>query len=391
MRFLFAVIVTTLSLSTFAQGIKTEFGNKGLTIKADEAKFRADFRFRVQSRFTYQTESADEISPELAEFIVRRARLRFEGHVLDPRLLYKFQFSFTRGDMDFDRTEYPNILRDAAVGWKLTDATTLWYGQTKLPGNRERLISSGAQQFVDRSIVNATFNFDRDMGAQIHHVANKERPIILMGAISNGEGRGTENPDAGMAYSARAEWRPLGDFKDGGDDYEGDLARETTPKIAIGAAYNLNKKATRSSGTLGSQFETEGLHIDLETYFVDFTYKYAGFSVYSEYAHRWSDKAVVTDGAEEVGIYKGQGLSVQSGYLFDNNVEPSLRFSALRADHDALAAVSDQNHFTAGLSKYFNGHKVKIQSDLTFEEKMNSRNGDYSNAWVARIQLELGI
>ena len=40
-------------------------------------------------------------------------------------------------------------------------------GQGKLPGNRERVISSGNLQFVDRSRLNSRFNIDRDFGAQL--------------------------------------------------------------------------------------------------------------------------------------------------------------------------------------------------------------------------------
>jgi hypothetical protein len=35
-------------------------------------------------------------------------------------------------------------------------------GQTKLPGNNQRVVSSGSLEFTDRTINNSRFNIDRD-------------------------------------------------------------------------------------------------------------------------------------------------------------------------------------------------------------------------------------
>jgi hypothetical protein len=39
-----------------------------------------------------------------------------------------------------------------------------WFGQTKLPGNNQRVVSSGSLEFTDRTINNSRFNIDRDFG-----------------------------------------------------------------------------------------------------------------------------------------------------------------------------------------------------------------------------------
>jgi phosphate-selective porin OprO and OprP len=363
----------------------------GVVFQHEPTHFKSKFRFRVQNRFTYQTEESEKLKAKQADFAVRRLRLRYEGNVLDPRLLFKFQFSFTRGDMDFDRTNYPNILRDAVVGWKLTDKTTLWYGQTKLPGNRQRVISSGSQQFVDRSLLNATFNIDRDLGAQIHHQIGEERPFWIKGAISNGEGRATENKDNGLAYTGRMEWLPLGSFKDEGDYFEGDLSRESTPKVSLGAVYSMNKKTTRNGGQIGKQFSTSGLNKDIETWFGDFLLKYQGFALSSEYAKRTTDNAFFQDGSSDVTIYAGDALNAQFSYVTENNLEPAIRFTRLWASDETLNGENDRIQYTAGLSKYINHHKIKVQTDLSFDEQRNRLENLYESAWIFRAQLEIGI
>jgi len=368
-------IVFLLSFYAFAEEssiVKSlSYFKDGVVFEHEPTHFKSKFRFRVQNRFTYQTEESEQLKAKQADFSVRRMRLRYEGNAFDPRLLFKFQFSFTRGDMDFDRTNYPNILRDAVVGWKLTDKTTLWYGQTKLPGNRQRVISSGSQQFVDRSLLNATFNIDRDLGAQIHHQIGEERPLWIKGAISNGEGRATENKDNGLAYTGRIEWLPLGAFKDEGDYFEGDLSRESTPKISFGAVYSMNKKATRNGGQIGKQFTTSGLNKDIETWFGDFLFKYQGFAFSSEYAKRTTDDAFFMDGSSDVTIYAGDAVNTQFSYVTENNLEPAIRFTRLWASDETLNKENNRIQYTAGLSKYINHHKIKVQTDLTFDEQRN--------------------
>lgn len=397
MRRLIPLIFILISSSVLAQELDTgdtllEFRD-GIHYQYDPAKFSAHFRFRMQNRFTYQTEDTKSLAPDEANFEVRRTRLRLDGHLLDPRLLYRIQLSFTRGDLDFDRTEYPNILRDAAVGWRLSNNTNIWYGQTKLPGNRQRLISSGSQQFVDRSLVNSTFNIDRDTGIFLNHKQGQEMPFWVKLAISNGEGRSTNNKDSGLAYTARVEWLPLGSFKDGGDFLEGDLARELTPKISMGAAYSMNKKANKPAGQTGTEFEVEGLSRDMENFFADFLFKYRGFAWSTEYAKRWSEDPVISaadNNGKEVVIFKGQGFNTQASYIFENNYEIAARFSKIWGDREIRNFASDTKQYTVGVSKYINEHTVKIQTDLSYFEETIGRGPDHQY-WAYRLQLEVGI
>ncbi|HLT21804.1 MAG TPA: porin [Bacteriovoracaceae bacterium] len=396
MRLLITALVLITTLPSKAQELDTgdtllEFRD-GIRYEYEPAKFGAHFRFRIQNRFTYQTEDTERLAPDEANFEVRRTRLRLDGHVFDQRLLYRIQLSFTRGDFDYDRTEYPNILRDAAVGWKLSDKTTIWYGQTKLPGNRQRLVSSGSQQFVDRSLLNSTFNIDRDTGIFLNHKQGEEMPLWVKLAVSNGDGRSTNNKDSGLAYTARLEWLPLGNFKGGGDFIEGDLEREVKPKISFGAAYSKNKKATKTNGQTGYEFEDETLSRDMENFFADFLLKYRGFAWTTEYAKRWSESPVVRDSVaqEEFIIYKGQGFNTQMSYIFENNYEVAARFTKIWTNQSVRQFADDTKQYTVGMSKYINEHTVKIQSDLSYTE--NSRlNGPDHQYWTYRLQLEIGI
>ncbi|MCH5597350.1 porin [Niabella ginsengisoli] len=176
-----------------------EFNDKGLQFKKGE-NFLLNFRFRTQLRAGYFSRLDDENEPGF-EAIVRRMRLRFEGHLLSPKLEYKIQLSFANRDMDLE-SGAPQIVRDAVFYYKPNSFWSFGMGQTKLPGNRERVNSSGELQMPDRSIANGEFTVDRDFGIFVDRDFEIKKHVIqLRTAISTGEGRGQLKTDDGLAYT----------------------------------------------------------------------------------------------------------------------------------------------------------------------------------------------
>jgi phosphate-selective porin OprO and OprP len=371
-------------------------GDKGLVIKHDPSNFEMAIRFRTQFRYTFEDyDSSNTSKSDYSDFNVRRMRLRFDGTACDKRFLYKIQLSFTRGDMDFETVAYPNILRDAAIGWKLTDKSIFWFGQTKLPGNRQRVVSSGSQELVDRSLLNATFNIDRDMGVQWYNQFGDEAPFWLKLAISNGEGRSRNNQNKDMSYTARAEWLPLGKFKEGGDYFEGDLLYEKKPKVSMGLVYNTNPGTNRTGGQTGEIISdgTDNLVTrNIQTIFADFLLKYRGFALSTEYAKRMAKNPIVPVSAtENSAIYKGQAVSAQISYNFANHISPILRYTKLFPDSEILSEKNAKTQYTVGLTKYINKHQIKVMGDLTLEQERNTSSNLSRDNMMMRMQLEFGI
>ncbi|MFM7666927.1 MAG: porin [Bacteroidota bacterium] len=143
---------------------------KGIEIIQKDSLFSMQFQFRMQNRAGYMSESEKDLTPKDFEFRVRRLRMRLRGFVINPKFGYHVQLSFSRGDMDWESTNESeintsvNVVRDAIVSYDATKSLKFIFGQTKLPGNRQRVVSSGNLQFADRSIVNSTFTIDRDFG-----------------------------------------------------------------------------------------------------------------------------------------------------------------------------------------------------------------------------------
>jgi phosphate-selective porin OprO and OprP len=379
----FALLITMTSLVHGQTTLPYFTYGKGLGITAPDSTFSLNIRFRMQNRAAVETTSDTDLSIAEVEARVRRLRLRFDGFVYSPKLTYVIQLSFSRGDMDYESLNFPNVVRDAYLQYAITKQLSIGFGQTKLPGNRQRINSSGDLQLVDRSIVNSTFNIDRDFGVQFGY---KTKFFVARGAVSSGEGRNITTSDNGLAYSGRVEFLPFGAFTNGGDYFEGDLAREKKPKVSIGFASSLNEKATRAGGQLGSYLYAA---TDIKTDIVDFLFKYKGWSFASEYINRSSPAPVTTDIDGKVKyVFVGNGQNYQGGYVFKNNFELVGRYSVVSPDKAIEGLDKKKEHFTFGVNKYLKGHRVKVQNDLTLEQVYGST---LQKSWIYRFQIELGI
>ncbi len=353
----------------------------GIEFTRPDNPFKMNLRFRMQNLVSWTGEtatSAPVISPQ-----VRRVRLRVTGQLLSPELLYTLQFSFSRQDMDWDNSAFPNVLRDASILWKAAPWAHFVFGLAKLPGNRQRVVSSGEMQMIDRSSVNRVFTLDRDFGAQAHFFAE---PFSLKLAISSGEGRGTVNSDTGLSYTARAEALPLGEFKKSGEYFEGDLEREPRPKLALGLGVLHNDRAKRTGGQLGQTLSSAR---SFQTTFADSVFKWRGFSFYAEYMRRDCPNPVVS-AVDRLFVTTGEGLLLQSGAFFSETWEAVGRVSWILPGAAVQTLTPRQTQATLGLNKYFSGHRVKIQGDLSWtqEETVGASTFAY---WGGRFQVELGI
>ena len=206
----------------------------------------------------------------------------------------------------------------------------------------------------------------------------------------SGEGRNIISSDNGLAYTGRLELLPLGQFKNGGDYFEGDLVREATPKISSGFTYNFNSNAIRVDGQLGNFLYDLR---DISTIMADFLFKYNGFACSDEYLNRFANDPVTTNENNDVRyVFKRYGQNFQSSYIFLSDFEIIGRYSEVRPDVDIIIYEPLVRQYTFGVTKYLKGHRVKLQSDVTFERNdfFSDTQADNEN-WQLRFQIELGI
>jgi len=404
------LVVFTLLLSSSAllsqQKVDSKFG-KGVYVIASDSSFSMKFNARVQSLMMFQA-PADNITMDgmTSNWLVRRSRLKFSGFAYSTNLKYKIELGLSNrdhGGESIHTNNTSNLILDAFVRWNFYKNMEVWVGQTKLPGNRERVISSQKLQFVDRSLVNSRFNIDRDMGIQFRNKISFGSILTRQAlAISQGEGRNRTNkkdpnPENGFEYTARIEVLPLGEFTGKGDYFSSDLKREETPKISFGLTYDLNRSAARVGGNLGSYIEDANDFVidsalaDLNTILADVMFKYKGFSLLSEYASKNMDGDRISneDGDIINNYYTGNGLNVQAGYLLMNNLEPSIRYTTISPDKDSERDL--QEMLTFGLSRYIRGHSLKIQTDFSIITETDQISLEEDKEFMFRFQVEMAF
>ena len=355
----------------------TKFGNGMINFIAKDSSFSVKFAPRVQSR--YQSEwsyNGEDYDPADINFSVRRARLKFGGFAFSPKLKYKIELGLSNRDISganvYNRNT-PRYILDAVVMWNFYEKFELWAGQTKLPGNIERVVSSANLQLIDRSLLNSKFNIDRDMGIQLRHKLRLGGNWIIKEkfSISQGEGRNiTEGNIGGLQYTSRLELLPFGEFSSKGDYSQGDLKREKSIKAMFGFTYDFNENAVKSRSNMGSYLiqSSGGLfETDITTIFVDGVIKFNGFALTGEYANRDADQieALEEDGRTKTGAVVGAGSAsnIQGSYLFKNNFEITARYTNI--NFKEITRLSDLKQITFGVSKYVVGHSLKIQADIS--------------------------
>ena len=258
--------------------------------------------------------------------------------------------------------------------WNFAANWELWAGQTKLPGNVERVVSSANMQLIDRSLLNSRFNIDRDLGIQLRHKTDLGNSFLMREklSVSQGEGRNvSEGNQGGLQYTARLEFLPFAEFKSKGDYSQSDLKREEKPKLMMGFTYNFNQNAVKERSGLGDyMFRSDGslYETDQTTLFADTMFKYNGFSFMGEYAKRTAENPIATDidGITPTGnvVLTGNALNLQAGYLFKSNYEIAARFTG--TNYESITNRDPERQYTLGVNKFIVGHKLKVQSDISY-------------------------
>jgi len=378
-----AVLIFTVNSSNAQEIISPKFGKGILNLVGQDSSWAMKVGLRMQflGESTWEDNQKNETS-----FLIRRARINFEGFAFSPKLEYKLQLGLSNNDISgasIYTNNAPKYILDAVAKWHFYKNFELWFGQTKLPGNREFSMSSANMQFVDRSLLNNRFTFDRDLGIQLRHRFNLTKSFVIKEAfaISQGEGRNiTTGNLGGYQYTARLDALPFGDFTNDGDYSGGDLNRETSPKLALGVTYDFNNNAVKTRSNQGAYMlidDGDGFfETNINTLFVDAIFKYNGFSIMAEYANRdaknpYAKNSNGTLTGDEVQV--GNALNLQTGYLFKTNWEVSARYTTISLDK-TITSKGVENQYTLGVSKYIAGHKLKVQSDLSYLEIANSNN-----------------
>lgn len=344
---------------------------EGFTITSDDGESLINMRIRAQLRGS-QVVVPEDRSQDSSNFLARRIRMMARGKLKGDDWHYYVQFGFANLDMEPDR---PIPLRDAVLtfnGWKHIKFS---FGQMKVPFNRQRLNSSSALQLVDRSIVNAELNLDRDVGVQAftHDFFGLSKNFGLNVGVFGGDGRNRTAQGTGVLTMAKLTYFPFGNFLSnrlaGVDDEllsEGDFKRHKRPKVAFGFAGGYNSRTRRQLSTFGKVYEFA--QFDYSHGMVDFLIKWQGWSFTTEWITRqanlpYQERELPTGELQREYSRSSIGYFFQMAYLFENNWEVSTRWGQMKPLGETDPNFVYSREAGGGISYYFSKHNLKWQID----------------------------
>ncbi|MCA9422116.1 MAG: hypothetical protein KC592_13925, partial [Nitrospira sp.] len=303
----------------------------------------------------------------------RRVRMKIGGHGYQPWIKYYFELDL-QPTSNSGGSPGDTRLIDWRIMLERFKFLSLQVGQWKIDYNRERRDSSGAQQFVERSIVNNVFTIDRQVGAMLygHVAAGTPFDSRYYAGVFTGSGRGEANDDDHMMYFGRYQWNFLGrDLKWSQSDVE--YHEQPTGSLAF-AAYTTIGKCTRwSSSGCGSLagFTSDSAAADgqykVEGMVEEFAFKWRGLSLQHEYHWKQIKDSTLAEGApgqktNMMGSYSQIGYFPH--YLIPAVPKPlEVAFRYAFVDPNVSTRNDRRQEYTTAINWFFAGHQNKLTLD----------------------------
>jgi hypothetical protein len=365
--------------------VKVEYRG-GLRIDATNGKFGARIRWRAQMRYTGLTSDdiagEDDGIEEQQGFRIQRARFKIDGHAYTSWLKYYLEFSLARPAMLTFRFD---LAPKESFGVRL--------GQYMAVYNRERLDSSGAQQFADRSIVNSPFTVDRQQGVTAlgRLFPGTLGDLNYAGAIFTGTGRGGAlEGDRRPMFVGRLQWNFLGRLL---PFTQSDVARrgESAGSFAVAGMSNIGQY-TRWSSSGGGQlpgFEPGTPdQYKVDQWMLEFAYHGHGLSVQAEYHQKKVEDRVNQEITELDGWYAEAGYFFHEAIdVFPEPLELAFRLARVNDEEGGVDLPTDREA-TFGGNWFLNGHNNKITVDTSFL-KNTLPGGSEDSGWRLRGQWDI--
>ncbi len=386
--------------------VRATHGNNGFRLETRDGNFRTELQWRAQMRYTdpYRSDPrqlSDFASNEQSNFEARRLRMKIGGHGFQPWIQYYFEVDLMPS-RDVDDPSEASSAR--VIDWRIDLAKWDWggirIGQWKVDLNRERVDSSGRQQFVERSIANRVFTIDRQIGVQLrgHLFQDTAADMRYYAGVFNGEGRGVNNADDNLMYMARIQWNFLGrDLSWRQTDVE--FTELPTGSLAIAGMTHTGSCTRWSSSGCGSldgftsPAKAASDQYDIRQVVQEFAFKYRGFSAQQELHRKQIHDRLSGTRSELTGGY------LQAGYFFHNlfpAIPAPLELAARYAYVDEPNAVirgfeNERREFTLGANWFFAGHNSKLTLDYSHLTLDDAYQGQDEGDNRLRFQLDVSF
>jgi hypothetical protein len=300
-----------------AQAGYFSYGKQGVQFDDGTGNNFLWFGARLQTRWASTKVTQDELPgapiSESSDMAVNRGRLKLGGHLVRPAFTV-----YTEYDIVDSR------LLDLRATYRFNDWLSIRVGQWKSEFNRERIDSSGKQQFVERSVVTPWFTIDRQQAIMASGRLGKGGrgdTSYWFGWLS-GAGRGGDTPDADGLWLARAQWNLTGQVL---DFSQSALKRpeQGVGSVAIAAVTGrsgFTAFSSKGGGQLPGLADGEPDQYRLQQVMIEIAYHRGVFSWQQELHWKSVDDRLSGETRRLVGGYAQAGMFLAE--VFDSFPEP---------------------------------------------------------------------
>ncbi len=351
--------------------------DKYFFVASADGDYRLNLTGTIQTKFAYNSQDSSPDDDDRWGFENRRTTLRMFGHVVDPSWQYTVHGNFASGDFKlFDAF----IRKDLGEGWSILA------GKSKLPFDREQLMSYNTSTAVERSLSAGTFGVGRAEGFQAAYQAEWFK--IAM-AVSDGLGTivGTSAPavayDTEYAFTGRAEFLVAGQFSQFGAFT---AWPENETGVLLGAAIHWQD----------DEYGTDDVETGILRWVLDATMQFRPVSVYLAVHGNHTDPNDDTRSLDQYGVV------AQVGWLLPGeDWEVFGRYEWADPDSGSGGDDEDLSVATVGVVRYFSRNKIKWTTDLGYGlDPVSAEFADGGKNWredssgedgqiVIRTQLQL--
>lgn len=324
-------------------------GHKGkFVLRSADGMFELNPNFQLQVRYVGNLNSeGDEAFEEYSDgFEIRRAKIGFKGHAYSKDLTYDIKFSFDRNDGGanlenafIDYTPVEGLYGREALGFRL--------GQFKDVTFHEESTSSSKLIAADRSLVNEIIGggqTDFIQGAGLLYKSDRYKGLLAFTDGANSDNTNFNNGDV-FGVAGRIDALVMGDDDDPMDDFTALGTEENTARVGAGFHYTGDGSARAIHHSFDGQYETDN-----------------GFGFFASFYGLYAE-----DG--DFDSYNWGALAQASQLIGDDGWEVFGRYDFVMLDEEIALGADSEDFFheiTAGVNKYWEGHKVKMTVDVVF-------------------------
>ena len=431
--------------------------NKGFFLASPDGNFKMNIGGQLQTRWAYNWMSTRDmnnntingtgaaqsfnnqgVSKTAYGFEVRRAKLEFSGHVVDPSWQYAVTLAYQQffgsntnsaqanfpgggGVNQGDGTAGGVGLENAYIKKDFGNGFSVQMGQFKSPFLKEYLVSSKYQLAAERSLVSTLFTTGWTQGVQLNWNNDNLRWMVSyndggnnanLGSISGTDVNAADNTGVGFAqwaFTGRVEFMVSGNWAQF-DDFSS--MRGEASGLLIGGGINWQRGGQQGdTQQVPSNGNSEG---EFFSWTIDATWDLGGASLYGAWVMNTSYS--LPNNQDDINSY---GIVVQGGYFITDAVElfgrwewmciannDSQNVTGTNVTANTANNASVNNIGTVGANWYLAGKNVKLTTDfgiswnpVTFQQGLYGQDiagADYrtegstgGGQLVARAQLQL--